>query len=191
MNNYLLGVGLFGDDNLLNAISKTQGNFLEIGCLNGHHIYKVSKKFPDKIIYGIDPFISDGHVGIPENTPLIEQKINLYKNIDGISNIKFFEMTTENFVTQQQHNLADMNISFIVIDGAHIFDFIKIDIDLAVSCITSNKWNAGTIVMDDIHISDVVLANEYFLSLCKTNNIQLSNFRHTYAYYCYDVKVCQ
>lgn len=148
-------------------------NYLEIGCFDGVHLVEIAKKKSDKTIFGIDPFIADSHLGFKEGESLLTQKSNLYENIKGISNISFFEGTTEQFYNKfNENDLKELNIDFIYIDGYHRYDYIIIDIKLSLKCIVNNSNKKGIILFDDLHIKDVIDSMNYLENLCKENHIQ-------------------
>ena len=164
----MLGKSLAVGVDLSQLLSKSKYNYLEIGCYDGINLATLSKNFADKKIYGVDPFISDGHV----KSDLGEQKNNLYKNIENCPNIVFFEKTNEQFFEEEKGNFKNMNISSIFIDGAHILKYIKIDVDIALECIKNNQDLSGYIVFHDMHIPDVLQGIEYFRKRCEEEKIK-------------------
>lgn len=161
---------------LNSLVTATKFNYLEIGCYDGWNIGSLGRIFPNKRIFGIDPFISDGHVPGQICSALSQQKINLYKNIEGLSNVSFYELTSEQFFKEHQSSFQDMNISCVFVDGAHIYDIVKLDSDLALKCIMSNQTTSGEIVFHDLHIPDVVKAIDYFKEKCKRLNAKIAQF---------------
>lgn len=149
-------------------VSNTELNYLEIGCFDGCNLKTLADSFPNKTIYGIDPFISDGNLGTdkPIGSRLFQQESNLYENIKDSKNINFYKTTSELFYKNPPKTFEDMNISCIFIDGAHILSFIKIDVELAVECILKNKNKKGEILFDDLHIPDVLKGIEYLEQYC-------------------------
>jgi hypothetical protein len=158
--------------NLNNLISMSKHNYLEIGCFDGYNLALLAEAFENRKIFGIDPFISDQHLGMPIGTKLLKQKENLYHNISYYKNINFFETTAEDFLKNNLEKLKDYNISSIFIDGAHIIDFIKIDVDLSIECIKNNNSKSGAIAFDDLHIPDVLQGIEYFKNKCIEKEIK-------------------
>lgn len=156
-----------------NIIDYSVLNYLEIGCYDGVHLVEIAKKKSDKTIFGIDPFIADSHLGFKEGESLVTQKNNLYENINDISNIVFFEGTTEYFYNKfNKNDLNKLNIDFIYIDGYHRYDYIMIDIKFALECIVNNSNKKGIILFDDLHIKDVEDSMNYLENLCKAQGIQ-------------------
>lgn len=159
---------------IINSLPYSKGNFLEIGCFDGANIASIAKENPHKIIYGIDPFIcNDEHLQLPVGTKLNNQKINLYENIKNLSNVKFFETTTEQFsLSQSEEDIKNMNVDLIFIDGAHVFDFITHDVDLSINLILNNSFNGGIVVFDDLHIKDVIKGINYMCEKLINLNIK-------------------
>lgn len=168
----MLGNSLAVGVDLNHFLQKTKYNYLEIGCYNGVNLAELSKNFPNKKIYGVDPFIGDGCTGQDQNSVLGEQKYNLYKNIDGCSNVIFYEKTNEQFLEEEKNNFKNMNISSIFIDGAHILKYIKTDVDISIECIRNNPDSSGLILFHDMHIPDVIQGIEYFKKRCEEENIR-------------------
>jgi hypothetical protein len=162
-------------------INKSKANYLEIGCFDGINICEIASIAPEKLIYGIDPFISDSWLGVQEGIFLSEQKNNLYDNISYFNNIKFYELTSEQFRNSHTPNdFKNLNIDFVYIDGAHIYDFIIKDIHIALECIMNNSVDSGIILFDDLHIPDVVKAMSYFENLLYSLNIKFDKNTDSY-----------
>ena len=170
---------------IINILKNTEGNALEIGCYEGVSLITFAELFPNKIIYGVDPFISDGHLGVDKGSgnSMPDVKEVLYDNIKNKNNISFFEGTSEDFLNTK--NVEEMNISTIIIDGAHILKYIKIDIELAIKCIS--KLDKGTIIFDDFHIDDVKKAIKYFKTR-KDINILKQEHGHNMKIYEVEIK---
>ena len=140
-----------------NNIKNYDGNYLEIGVFNGTSIASLADIYPNKKIYGIDPFIEDGWTSHTTNKNqgehLISQKENTLNQIKDKSNVVLFEMTSKRFVeTLNSEKIREMNISAVFIDGAHQYEHVKNDAELALSLI-GNK--SGLVTFDDTHVSDV------------------------------------
>jgi len=170
----MFGQSLAVGVDLHSFVERSSGNYLEIGCFDGYNLASLASKFPDRKIFGIDPFISDGHLGneLSIGSSLTDQRHNLYRNIENFENISFFEMTSEDFIKNHSSRLNEMNISSIFVDGAHIYDFVVIDCDLAIQCIMNNEKKLGEVIFHDLHVDDVNRAIEYFKSSCVEKNIE-------------------
>ncbi|HOS16859.1 MAG TPA: class I SAM-dependent methyltransferase [Bacteroidales bacterium] len=132
---------------------KYEGNYLEIGIFDGYNLCLVAKSIPLKICYGIDPFISDGHIGYEKGTPIPEHEKNCKENMQEVPNTKLFRVTSEEFLKNLTDEMInEMNVSAVYIDGSHHFPDVIIDIELAIKLIGSKP---GLIIFDDLHISDV------------------------------------
>ena len=115
----LKGSSLGTDTNVLSDfIDKSNLNYLEIGCFDGVTLTTIALKYKNKKIYGIDPFISDGHTGTVIDTVLETQKQNLNSNISNADNIIFFESTTDQFL-KEKPNYTKLNIDCVFVDGSH------------------------------------------------------------------------
>lgn len=158
------------DQVIVDFLKNNKGNYLEIGCYDGVTLTTIANLNKDRICYGIDPFISDGNVGETSQN-LSEQKDNLLANIKGKENIIFFEMSTEEFSKTQK--VEDYDISIVLIDGCHIYDFVILDVDVALNAIGNKK---GMIIFDDLHINDVKRA-----SLCLMKFLYSCNKEFAYA----------
>lgn len=142
----------------ISYLQENGGDYLEIGCYNGVFISKLAIRFPERVIIGIDPFISDGHTEEPIGTILSEVEQNFLKNTSGLRNIKHFRETTKEFY--ERGDFKDIqNVSCVYIDGSHHYKDIVIDIDLLNKI---NNNHIKKIVFDDININDVIAAIEYF-----------------------------
>ncbi len=144
------------------------GNYLEIGVYNGTSIASLGDIYPNKKIYGIDPFIEDGNTSHATNKDagevLINQKENTLNQIKDKSNVVLFEMTSKRFVEElNSEKINEMNISAVFIDGDHRYEHSKNDAELALSLI-GNK--SGIVVFDDPGIPDVFsVINEFEIML--------------------------
>ena len=151
-------------------------NFLEIGCFDGFNLGTYAPQYPDRVFYGIDPFISDGHVG-PEGRLLTEQRDNLKHNIEGLENVKFFEMTSKEFYTNAGP-LGPMNIGAVFIDGAHVLEHIKADVDLALALFMMNENEQGVVAFHDLRIRDVQEGIAYLQQRAKEAGMTLEPWPH-------------
>ena len=134
------------------------GNYLEIGVFNGDSIAGLAKQYPNKTIVGIDPFLEDGytscHTSKSTGEHLDVQKTSTKQYINGINNIKFYEMTSEKFSEMLTDELVnELNISGVLIDGDHHYKHVRIDALLALRLIGNKQ---GHIAFDDITLKDIV-----------------------------------
>ena len=160
---------------LCEYLSQYQGNYLEIGCFDGVTLSYIAETNKNKICYGIDPFMADGHV--QENlvkrhgnfADMPKQRENLHQNIQSYKNIKFFEMTSEEFSNKfSTKELQDMNVSVFLVDGCHLYDYIMIDWNL---CLRMIGDRSGYIHFDDYTIPDVKRAVDDLEKHLKENDI--------------------
>ncbi len=159
----ILGRGSY--EALLEEIPRYMGNYLEIGVYEGDALKDFATRWPKKIFYGIDPFLSDkdtlGHHGVPVGETLHAQKHHAHENFKGISNIVFFETTSKLFSEMMnQDTLDSMEVSVVYVDGSHTYDDTMIDLNLAARCIRQ-----GLIYVDDYDLPAVILAMRDFCDL--------------------------
>ena len=174
-------------------LSKHQGNYLEIGVYNGDAIANLAKAYPNKCIIGIDPFIEDGCTshksGVIKGSRLLLPREETYKNINGLKNIFFYEMTSEYFYLNiTEKHISDANVNVVMIDGDHSYEAAKIDIDLALKLI-GNK--SGEISFDDAELDEVSRAMLYFENLVGhriTNKIRVVPEYGCYVYTLSEIK---
>lgn len=138
-------------------LSSTQGNYMEIGVYDGVTFCGFAQKFSDRVCYAIDPFIEDGwtsmHSLVKQGEHLTNQYRNFVKNMDGLSNIRFYRMTSIQFNRELTPKIIqDMNVSAIYIDGSHQYADVLNDMHMAVRLIGTKK---GLVLFDDIQIVDV------------------------------------
>lgn len=151
-------------DYVYTELSKTDGNYFEIGVFNGSGFARVAKENPDKYCYAVDPFIEDGHTVLSSDKKtgeqLTQQKHNFLENTKDLTNITLFEMTSSVYtkqLTDQQCN--EMNITMVTIDGDHHYEHVVIDFEIALRLIGNKE---GQIIVDDTDVSDVRRAlNEF------------------------------
>ena len=148
---------------ILSYVRAYEGNYLEIGCFEGHTLKRVAMAVPERICYGIDPFLGDILVAPAEvkkaNTQFIsmpEQKQNLYQNIKDLNNISFHEVTAQEFLSSHTDDeLSGLNISVVFIDGSHHYEYVSIDWKLALKVIGPKK---GCLLFDDFGAAGVSTA---------------------------------
>ena len=135
--------------------------YLEIGSFDGEGIVMLSRLFPDKTFYSIDPFIEDGHTsgnGVGKGDLLTVIRETFYKNIRTCGNIFHFDMTDDAFMKGRLYNLISPDVLFI--DGNHSFEYVTLDLQLAELFAKKKKL---FVVMDDtVNIEAVVRALDEF-----------------------------
>jgi len=151
----------------LNHLKDYPGNYLEIGVFEGYSLRELAKEYPDKMIYGVDPFIEDGHTtghnGVPKGERMWAQREATYRNINGIHNIAFFETESRNWGWNLPVGyIKEMNISCILVDGDHSYKECSNDLRLSLMCIP----NGGVIWVDDQGLPSVIQAVEEFTKEC-------------------------
>lgn len=147
------------------SLSNYSGNYLEIGVFEGFSIKELATLYPEKQILAVDPFIEDGNTswltGINEKNQLTRQKNITLNSIEGISNIKFFEMTSIEFANiLTQEKIQKYDISVVFIDGSHHYEDVSSDWKLALRLLNDKP---GEIIFDDVDQPDVKLAVEEFV----------------------------
>jgi len=142
---------------LLENLQNFSGNHLDIGVFDGDGVAELAGAYPDKIIYGIDPFIDDGHTcsltGVNKGEDMISQEERTKHRLSAYQNAFLHVMTSQEFlklITPEQIEI--MNINSVFIDGSHWYDDVLIDMTLAVKLIGKNK---GIITFDDLATDEV------------------------------------
>ncbi len=136
--------------------------YIEIGSFDGEGIAMLSKKFPGKQFYSIDPFIEDGHTsratGVSIGVSLHGIREHFYSSIKDCENVCHFDMTDEAFLKGRLYNLISPDILFI--DGNHSYENVTLDLQLAGLFAKNKKL---FVVMDDtVNIEGVVSALDNF-----------------------------
>lgn len=147
-------------------------NYLEIGIFSGQGIKELAIEHKDKKLFAIDPFIEDGYTqknsgyGIQEK--MVSRREKTMENIEGVSNISFFEMKSKDFYDAllAGNFSEDFNIDSVFIDGDHSYQACLDDIELAVKLIGEKK---GVIFIDDFDLPAISSAVES--ALVKYKNI--------------------
>lgn len=172
-------------DFIRKELKNYNGNYLETGVFDGSGIASLAKEYPEKMFYGIDPFIDDGNTTFQtgslrgEAIPTIREKA--IEAISKFENIKLFECKSVDFKIQ-----PELNISFVLIDGDHSFIHATIDSIIAMELIGEKD---GFIIFDDYQVPEVQKAVSLFKKLYK-HRIEETNFhfgfkikKHEYIYY--------
>jgi hypothetical protein len=134
-------------------------SYLEIGSYDGEGIAMLSRLFPDKKFYSIDPFIEDGHTWQTEiGHPMDNIRAAFYYHTNDYSNITHFDMTDKEFAEKELYKTISPDVLFI--DGNHSFECVTLDLHLA-ELFAKNK--RLFVVMDDtVLIEGVIKAlNEF------------------------------
>ena len=139
-------------------------NYLEIGVYNGDSIATLARMNPNKTIYAIDPFIEDGYTshdtGVDRGEYMSQQEANTRKNIEGLTNVVLFKMTSQEFSEILTDEMVDlMNIGHVLVDGSHHYEDVVIDSELSMR-LFNNK--PGIIVFDDADLDSVARARKEF-----------------------------
>ena len=132
--------------------------YLEIGSYDGEGIAMLSRLFPDKKFYSIDPFIEDGHTWQAEiGQPMNHIREAFIRNTKDC-NIVHFDMTDDEFMGRELYKTISPDV--LLIDGNHSFECVTLDLHLA-ELFAKNK--RLFVVMDDtVLIEGVVGAlNEF------------------------------
>jgi predicted O-methyltransferase YrrM len=147
-------------------------NYLEIGIFSGQGIKELAREHKDKTLFAVDPFIEDGYTqqdsGYKTQEKMTSKREETMENINGISNISFFEMKSKDFYDALLAGdfPEDFNIDCVFIDGDHSYQACLDDIELAVKLIGEKK---GVIFVDDFDLPAISSAVES--ALVKYKNI--------------------
>ena len=150
----------------LNHLKEYPGNYLEIGVYEGFGLRELAKAYPDRMFFGVDPFIEDGHTtghnNVPKGEKMLVQREQTYKNIELIPNIVFFEQTSRSWGTDRltEMLIQHMEISCVLVDGDHSHEEALNDLKIALRCLT----NGGVIWVDDQGLPEVAQAVKEFTS---------------------------
>ena len=154
-----------GFDFIHDRLNSLSGNYLEIGIFAGDALAAMARKYPDRKIYGIDPFCEDGYTqhttGVARGAHMPQQREQAHQNTLGLTGVKIFEMTSAEFANQlTQEQQEHMQIAAVLIDGSHHYADVKIDIELALRLIHKRP---GIIIFDDVNVPDV---NRAYTEFC-------------------------
>lgn len=147
------------------ALARASDNYLEIGVFNGDSIAELARRFPNKIIFGIDPFIEDGYTsdntGVETGQHMSQQEQNTLKNIEGLDNVVLFKMTSKEFAEILTDEMVEhMSISHVLIDGSHHYDDVAIDYELSMKLLNNKP---GIVIFDDADLAGVAQAHTEFV----------------------------
>jgi len=151
------------------CLQVSQYDYLEIGVFNGDSIAGLARRYPHKIIYGVDPFIEDGYTthvsNVERGNAMPTQKQTAHNNIKGLSNVVLFETRSSDFADiLTDEMISDMNVGWALIDGSHHYDDVVVDMHLAMRLIGNR---AGGIVFDDVCLPEVEQAYHKWLEIYK------------------------
>jgi hypothetical protein len=142
-----------------NLETKNIKRVLEIGTFNGYGISLLANLFNNVEFFVVDPFIEDGCTGYIKGEKLISQRHNAYSNFDKLKNLTLFEMTSQEFHESYINTIKDKEIDYIIIDGSHNYDDVKVDFEICKQVLSIN----GIVDVDDFHIPDVKQAYDDFM----------------------------
>src|SRR5216117_1597810 len=87
----------------IDNLDSLPGNYLEIGVFEGFMLRELALRFPNKMFFGVDPFIEDGYtIGHTASTQskgdlMPEQEQATERNISELPNVKLFKQTSRSF----------------------------------------------------------------------------------------------
>jgi Methyltransferase domain len=139
------------------ALNGSTGNYFEIGVFNGVGFAGIATAFLDRYCYAVDPFIEDGNtvdnskVGAGNSMPA--QQASAFSHIEGLLNAEIAVMTSHAYkeaLTTEQ--IDSMNVSVVLIDGNHHYEFVVNDYELSMKLIGNKE---GYVIFDDTDVPDV------------------------------------
>ena len=133
------------------------GNYAEIGIFDGELLAFVASRFPNKMCYGIDPFVEDGNTSwitnVEAGNKITVQEENSKNAISCLLNTHVYKMFSQNFNKHLTPELVEaLNITCVFVDGDHRYDAVLNDCELALKLIGKKS---GTIIFDDWQIDSV------------------------------------
>lgn len=150
---------------LLENLKIFPGNHLDIGVFDGDGMASLAAAYPDKTIYGIDPFIEDGNTtqltDVERGGEMVKQEERTVSRLEPYKNTFLNIMTSKEFLdllTPETINI--MNINSVFVDGSHWYEDVLTDAELAFKLIGNNK---GMITFDDLNNPDVKKAYDEIL----------------------------
>jgi hypothetical protein len=138
-------------------LENTTGNYLEIGTFEGYMLRELARLYPQKMLYGIDPFIEDGNTtghndGVQKGEFMYKQCEITNANVVGIPNIKFFCETSREWSKRQTcGDYKRMGVTAVFVDGDHSYEEATNDLAIA-TCLLSD---GGVIYVDDAGLPTV------------------------------------
>jgi Methyltransferase domain len=130
---------------------------MEIGVFDGEVLAEIAQMYPDKMCYGIDPFIEDGNTSwltnVAEGGTMQLQEFNTRRALAPHTNVKLFKEKSQDFNKNlTQADIDELNISCIFVDGDHRADAVLNDCELAMKLLGNNE---GIIIFDDWNMPSV------------------------------------
>ena len=158
--------------------------FVEIGVYGGASLFYLKDKFPELIIYGIDPHdkieIFNGKTLDELNKKDVEERTNnlakFRKNIEESIekynlDIKYINNTSWNVYKEFKDNSIDV----LFIDGDHSYNGVKKDLELFYPKMSKD----GIIIMDDYNWTPIKKASTEFVQKHGLTHIVPSELRGT------------
>jgi hypothetical protein len=142
-------------EGIILEVLRSKKVYLEIGSYDGDGIATLSRMFPKKKFYSIDPFIEDGHTWQAQiGHPMNHIRAEFVKNTKGCKNITHFDMTDEKFLKKKLYKTISPDVLFI--DGNHSFECVTIDLHIAE--LFAKKKRLFVVMDDTVNIEGVVNA---------------------------------
>jgi Methyltransferase domain len=148
-----------------NNLVELKGNYLEIGVFEGFMLRELAKKYPDRMFYGVDPFIEDGNTRGHASTMqekgerMPEQEGITERNIEGLPNVKLFKETSREFGERlTDEMITKLNIGAMLVDGDHSYEEASNDFRIASRLLK----NGGVMYPDDAGLPSVGQALKEF-----------------------------
>jgi hypothetical protein len=142
-------------EGLISEALSSKKVYLEIGSYDGDGIATLSRMFPKKKFYSIDPFIEDGHTWqAPVGQPMNNIRAEFVKNTKDYKNIIHFDMTDEKFLKKKLYKTISPDVLFI--DGNHSYECVTLDLKLAE--LFAKKKRLYVVMDDTVNIEGVVKA---------------------------------
>jgi len=135
-----------------NFLTNNPGSYLEIGVYHAFFLAEIASQFPERIFYGVDPFIGDGHTKEPRGTFMEEVEQIATHNVGQVNNVTLFKEKTADFLKRKELNSILKTVSCVLIDGSHHYEDITYDIGLVLQI---NSEYEKAVFFDDVHVPDV------------------------------------
>jgi len=139
---------------------------VEIGVLRGLNAYSIMHHLPMKRLYLVDPYI------------LYDDNINTYQNRDKDLEAAHKRMVPFKdkvcFIKQKSedaYKLIPSGIDFVYIDGNHLYEYVKKDLELYYPLLKSNGVIGGHDFRSDTGVAEAVL------EFTKKHNLQFGGIK--------------